>query len=114
MADRPLPRIEGERPPPGFSYLPTDVFQFRCHNAGCDKIQKQNTPVREFYNSRQNGKIKGAKPGAALVYWWWCNACRTRLRQSKKTVSNTGKKLALAARNTPTIQWARKTEPPAV
>ena len=106
MADRSLPLIEGERPPPGFSYLPNEVFEFTCHKAGCDKIQKQNTPVREFY--------KGAKPGAAPVDWWWCDACRTRLRQSKKTVSNTAKKLALAARNTPTIQWARKTEPPDV
>ena len=106
MVDRPLPRIEGERPPPGFCYLPTDVFEFTCRNAGCGKIQKQNTPVREFN--------KGANQGAAPVYWWWCDACRTRLKQSTKTVSNSAKKLALAARNTPTIQWARKTEPPGV
>ena len=108
MVDRPLPRIEGERPPPGFTYLPTDVFEFTCRKAGCDKIQKQNTPVREFYNSRQNGKIKGAKQGAAQVYWWWCDACRARLRQSQQKPSNTTKKLEQAARDTPKIQWPRR------
>ena len=105
MVDRPLPRIEGERPPPGFTYLPTDVFEFTCRNKGCGNVQKQNTPVREFY--------KGAKPGAAPVDWWWCHTCRTRLRQSKRTTSNSAKKLEHAARNTPKIQFTR-TEPPAV
>ena len=110
MADRPLPRIEGERPPPGFSYLPTDVFQFRCRNAGCDKTQKQDSPVREFHVGKV-GLYK--KPGAtaAPVDWWWCDTCRTRLRQGKKKPSNTANKLAQAALDTPKIQWPRREQP---
>ena len=112
MVDRPLPRIEGERPPPGFSFLPTDVFEFRCRNAGCGKTQKQDSPVREFHVGKV-GLYK--KPGAtaAPVDWWWCDTCRARLRQSKRTTSNSAKKLEHAARNTRKIQFTR-TEPPGV
>ena len=107
-----MPRIEGECPPSGFTYLPTDVFQFPCRNAGCDKIQRQDSPVREFHVGK-TGSYKGAKPGAAPVDWWWCDTCRTCLRQGKKKPSNTANKLAQAALDTSKIQWPRR-EPPAV